>query len=693
MSDMPIIKEPRENELRPDLQSTTSLQPLAGHVSSPRLQMFNSHITQALPVEGCTSRRMFSGMESKFGDFTFSVRIPHDARVVRTIQRYPRTIGAQAIRENPETIVIYEYDKVDESGRLVKEVDYVSCPTYHELHQQFGFMYNYVEPITEYIPEDTRLAQSPSISPEGDYRYGLEAEVALMSVPQIIEDGVVASESFCKRMTTTAIEKYVISWGKNEYPLNLYGDDSVYKPHPDIGEIINNDGILLALRRYDDDTAPVLMSRKALQSPDFKYDRCFYVSPGAKVIDVRVHHDLRLRGAIRGKTLNTPVGMSEQAEKYLQAERVFYQAILNEHRRLYAAKKDDLHISPRFHRLLVEAMAATADSNKQRIVRTYRGAPIDEWRIEIVLAREVVPSIGYKLTGTHGDKGVIVDVMTDEDMPVDSQGNRAELIMDGHSTIKRMNVSRVYEQYVNACSREVTNQVRAMAEKGASVNEITKYLLPYYQTISPRMVPLVTDKQGKLRDSHIQSVLSDGVRLWIPTDNEPEMVNVIPWLAKHYPPVHGPVTYRGMSGDVVQTVKPVLIGSMYIMLLEKTGSNWAGVSSAKLSHFGIPAKLTSADRHTSPGRNQPIRFGESEGRLFVAAVGGRETAALFDRTNNPVVRRVVQETLHRVDTPTNVEQIVDRDVYPSGHSRILALIRHVGECAGWRFKRGKSVNG
>lgn len=690
------MSDVRRNELRADLLSTTALNPWPGHISSPRLQMFNSHITQAPPVVGATNRRCFTGMEAKYGQYTFSVGVPHDAHIIKPIMRYPRMIGANAINENPETILIYEYEVKNEHGHPtgVMEVDYISCPTHHTLHQSFGYRYDYSPmhgeaPTSmsagEHIAEGTELGRSPNIDPKtGNYRYGLETEVAMMSVPQIIEDGVVISESYCKRLVTTGLETQVVSWGKQKYPLNIYGDDQKYKPFPDIGDVVADHGILVALRDYDDDMAPVTMSRSALRMPDFKYDQGIYVEPGAKVVDIKVHHDARLRGAIRGKSMNTPVGMSDQVDKYLTAEKVFYQSILNEYNRLRSSRRDSLRISPKFHRLLVEAQAATASGDKQRMIRKYRNVPIDEWRVEITLEYPIYPTIGSKLTDSHGGKGVVCDIVPDDDMPIDAAGNRAEMMMDGLSTVKRMNVSRLIEQYVNACSRELTTRIRGMVERGESKEEINNLLLPYYQIINPKMIDLVSTK-GMVTDSHLKEVIENGIYLWIPPDNEPEPMDVIRSLRKHYPPVFDQIEYRGMSGNKVKSALPILIGSMYIILLEKTGRNWAAVSSSKLSHFGIPAKLTSADRNAAPGRNQPIRFGESEARLFTAFVGGQATADIFDRTNNPAVRKVVVERLLREDKPTNIDTIVDRGQYPTGNGRILSLIRHFGSCAGWKF--------
>lgn len=277
-------------------------------------------------------------------------------------------------------------------------------------------------------------------------------------------------------------------------------------------------------------------------------------------------------------------------------------------------------------------------------------------------------------------------------MPVDADGNRAELIVDGQSTIKRMNVARVIEQYINACSRDVTKRIQQMYHTRCTYEQIEAYLLDYYRTVSPRMVDLVVDEQGRLKESHLQQVLTDGIYLWIPTDNEPETMDIIKELSERFPPTFGPVSYRGESGVKKWTRNNILIGSMYILLLEKTGRDWAAVSTSKLNHFGIPSKLTDIDRNANPSRPQPIRFGESEARLFAAFVGGEETAHLIDRSNNPVVRKQAIDSILRAKEPTNIESAVDRRQYPIGNGRIVSLVHHFSECAGWRFKQGYMEN-
>lgn len=48
--------------------------------------------------------------------------------------------------------------------------------------------------------------------------------------------------------------------------------------------------------------------------------------------------------------------------------------------------------------------------------------------ITFVIEHLIVPTIGYKETDIHGGKGVICSVREDEDMPMDADGNRADLV-------------------------------------------------------------------------------------------------------------------------------------------------------------------------------------------------------------------------------------------------------------------------
>src|SRR5699024_10288190 len=111
---------------------------------------------------------------------------------------------------------------------------------------------------------DTVIADSPAKAPDGDYHSGIHANIALMSDPVVIEDGIKMSESFAKKMTFTLIESRTITINNNMIGLNLYGDENNFKIFPNIGDFIRDDGILVALREYSDELAPCDLSVSSL---------------------------------------------------------------------------------------------------------------------------------------------------------------------------------------------------------------------------------------------------------------------------------------------------------------------------------------------------------------------------------------------------------------------------------------------
>lgn len=375
--------------------------------SASRQTMMSGHVSQMLVFAGATPRRFKAGTEPEYAKTTFNIPMPVDARVVKVIHKYPNGIGAGSFKFNPETIVIYE--DLEAKLRGVYRLGMVSIVGYHCKHQAFGFKYRMKEAIKrlapgEFIPKDTVFAESPNVMPNGDYAYGIEANVAFMSVPQIIEDGFVVSESFAKRLTTTAISSRMAGWGSDYYPLNLYGDEHNYKPFPDIGDRIRPDGLLFALREYDPLLAVCDMTPKALMDYDDVYDKLTFGKPGALVTDVVVWRDLMPN---RKPHKKTPVGMDAQTLRYAKATSTFFATILKTWKD-YQQQHRNQHVecTEPLHRLLVDCQSDDPSITKQAVSRTYRTNPLDDWTVEIKFVRDVVPTVGFKITDLHGGKGV-----------------------------------------------------------------------------------------------------------------------------------------------------------------------------------------------------------------------------------------------------------------------------------------------
>lgn len=687
----------KKYELHHDLLSIGSFNPFARHNSSQRGMMSISMMGQMLITKGRSRRHIFTGAEREYAKATFSVKAPCNMEVVRVIEKFPTRAGQFNFAHNPEKLIIYKDLETLEYG-------VISARSHHHLDTKFGWEFVPTEAAGQLyrgnvVPEATVLYKSPAVLDNGDYAPALETMTALMSVPAAIEDGVQVTESYCKRLTTTGVKSVTFSIGKRGYPLNLYGDDQQYRIIPDIGERVGGDGLLLATREYNPETLVYDMTPKALRTPDHFFDQAMYIEPHGRIIDIDVR---------RQNNANvTPPGMVEQLSRYHTATQQYYNAILSEYRRLRYQHGDNVRITPAFQDLVTRAFAEE-NGAKDKVTKMYRNQPIDEWHVTITYEHDIVPGIGFKLSDFHGGKGVIVDVIKDEETVVDARGHRAEVIMDDKSTIKRMNLGRLYERYSNATLIHVEEDIKialgmdptkrmnkewyeAKLEDSTKLDLAFKELLDLYQIISPLQYQEAVEldaANSQWRLEHVSYALSEGIDLWLPADNPVAYDQAVRQIEARFKPLYEPVSYVGKSGKRVTTKDRSRVAPMYIMLLEKVADDWAAVSSAKRQHYGVPAKISNFDRHANPARQQPTRAtGESEVRNYVANVSPRATADMIDRSTNPTVHRQVCESILNNPKPTNIPLNVDRDAYPIGYGRIQMFIKHIMECDGLKLTR------
>lgn len=693
------------NTLHQEFLGFHSITPLgANHNSASRGTMASSHFSQKLTLNKGDSKLIQTGLEHELAQTTFSVKIPVDAKIIAVIDRYPTGVAQDAIPENPEKVIVYE-DINDRS------IGCVSIPGYVSHHQYFGYELKPTQAMSQLatgvdIPKDTILMDSPAVSENNDYQYGRNLNIALMSHPGVSEDGIVISEAALDKLTFKVYDRRVIEFGKDSFPLNIYGTSDHYKPFPEIGEYVHESSALMIMREFDSSLVPVQMSAYDLMEPDFIFDTPIYVrGPKGKVVDIKVYHQ-------DNPTPPTPTGMTDLADKYSRALTKFYTQVRElekklryNHRNRYGT--DTLVLKPEFHSLVKDAIVyldwIQAGRRSQAINMTHRKNPLDDYRIEFVVEYEVRPTIGSKLSDAHGAKGVICSIMKTEDMPVDADGNIADLIMDGGSILSRMNLGRLYEQYIQGVIRDVTKRIRTklnitghteykvtkalrdlQQKQPQLIQECHEYAMSLYETISqPHYQSYLNLTQDEIIE-HLAGIVLEGIIVWYPTDNQKETPQIVADLETRFKPTYTPVTYRDATGKLVTTKTPVRIAPVYCILLEKTADVFAAVSSGRLQHFGVLSPINKMEKHTKPWHNSPVRtIGETEARIIVG-YGGREAIAeLMDRNNNPSTHRYIVKRILQSQTPSNIQEAIDRNLIPLGAAKPLQILKHFTTCSGW----------
>lgn len=300
-------------------------------------------------------------------------------------------------------------------------------------------------------------------------------------------------------------------------------------------------------------------------------------------------------------------------------------------------------------------------------------------------------------------KGVIVQVWEDEDMPVDIGGNRAEIITSANSTVARSNWGRSYTPYFAAAARDATKTLRAMVRdpKRVATSEQVRYLddglfealynklLHFYAITSPRQYWWYSQKvvTREARSDHLWHVLKDGIYPQMPIDNPVDDVDVVLHLEREFPQTYGPITYRGIGGKFVTTTDKVRIAPMYFMLLEKIADDGSSASIGKLQHHAILASHTKAEKYSQNFRHVHTRnTGEAEARLITFYAKSLEAMAeIHDRSNNPETMFHIADRILREEFPTNIDNLVDRDVIPLDGTRPLQFFQHFAMCNGFKI--------
>ena len=68
--------------------------------------------------------------------------------------------------------------------------------------------------------------------------------------------------------------------------------------------------------------------------------------------------------------------------------------------------------------------------------------------VKIYIATKRVISVGDKMAGRHGNKGVIAKILPEEDMPFLADGTAVEILLNPLGVPSRMNVGQILETHL-----------------------------------------------------------------------------------------------------------------------------------------------------------------------------------------------------------------------------------------------------
>jgi DNA-directed RNA polymerase subunit beta len=223
-------------------------------------------------------------------------------------------------------------------------------------------------------------------------------------------------------------------------------------------------------------------------------------------------------------------------------------------------------------------------------------AGVNQW-VQVWIAQKRRVSVGDKLAGRHGNKGVIAIIAPKEDMPFLPDGTPVDIILDPIGVPSRMNIGQVLETHLGWAAQILGFRALTPVFDGADDMAIEDALCrswivqqsgavdptpgkdkaPFKQEIAEAWVKshgydgkaiFDESQRGKARDT--------GLRLWLESLNIPskdldaaeleEVVEKVNAEGKFAPPTYGKITlHDGRTGEPFD--QPVTVGNIYMMKL------------------------------------------------------------------------------------------------------------------------------
>jgi DNA-directed RNA polymerase subunit beta len=123
---------------------------------------------------------------------------------------------------------------------------------------------------------------------------------------------------------------------------------------------------------------------------------------------------------------------------------------------------------------------AELDMEKERSLdRIESGDDIDPGiikQVKVYIASKRKLSVGDKMAGRHGNKGVVAKIVAEEDMPFLHDGTPVEIVLNPLGVPSRMNVGQVLETHLGVAAKALGFKVATPVFDGIEEPEIRKYL-------------------------------------------------------------------------------------------------------------------------------------------------------------------------------------------------------------------------
>ncbi len=123
-----------------------------------------------------------------------------------------------------------------------------------------------------------------------------------------------------------------------------------------------------------------------------------------------------------------------------------------------------------------EELKTQQDDEKQRVESGEEVDPGVVKQVKVYIASKRKLSVGDKMAGRHGNKGVVARIVPEEDMPFLKDGTPVDIVLNPLGVPSRMNVGQVLETHLGWAAKLLGMHFATPVFDGISETEIRKYI-------------------------------------------------------------------------------------------------------------------------------------------------------------------------------------------------------------------------
>jgi len=186
-------------------------------------------------------------------------------------------------------------------------------------------------------------------------------------------------------------------------------------------------------------------------------------------------------------------------------------------------------------------------------------------KVFVAIKRRLRP--GDKMSGRHGNKGVVSKIVPVEDMPYREDGRPVDIVLNPLGVPSRMNVGQILETHLGWACKEFGEEVKRLVNENNKKFEKTEKISSFLRSVYGKEVfDGEIDKLNKTEFSDLCENLQNGIAISTPVFDGAKEKDVTEMLALAKLPTSGQTNlWDGRTGEMFD--RPVTVGIIYMLKL------------------------------------------------------------------------------------------------------------------------------